>query len=345
MKKHLLVFLSLLLVFALCACKDDEVPKLHVGLLSSAMDAEDHGSNQAAWEAVSSAENIDSSCCYADPYDKDSYVSAISELYSKGCRMIVASDYKLAEAMNYGQKNYKDCYFICIGFSLSSIKSNTVCVSFAEHEAAFLAGAAAALELNSGDFGGILGMDLPSSQRYISGLKSGINYANRNYGTSVTLKDSNIVYIGSYNDSKLAQDIAQQLYESGVSCIFTDGGTSGKGVFDISKAICLTGKKVWVIGTATDNYFNGLYDNHSKSVTLTSAMYKMDAVIDSLINDYYAGKIDGGRLITFGVKQDGVGIYEDSPNLSNDVIRKCIDIAQKIKDGQIVVHDPSGLMD
>ncbi len=54
------------------------------------------------------------------------------------------------------------------------------------------------------------------------------------------------------------------------------------------------------------------------------------------------GTFQGGRSLLLSVKDDGVGIPEKNPNLSDEVQAKVNEIFQKMKAGEIVVSSEQG---
>jgi len=348
MKKALLFILIAILIFTFSGCRKTETTSLTVGFLCSSEQVYDKDVNQAVWDALTGASvkyEITAEYAVCTLYDKESVASGIDELYQKGCRMIYTADYKFATALSSLQKSYKDCKFICLDYSLSSISSNSMCIQFAEHEAAFVAAVAAANELKTGKIACILGMDLPSSQKYLSGLKSGIEYANRIYGTSVTLDESGIVFIGSYNDPSLAYNLADEMYNNGVKGIFTDGYRSGDGVYAAAINARKIGLQAYVIGNRTDNYDKGIYENSDDSVSLVSAAFNYTTAVNYPIDKYLSGGYQGGKLIVLSCSSDGIAAPQTSKNLSAKSVEASMDTVLKIKNGEIIVKDPSSLLD
>ena len=347
MKKTIGLILVLLLCFVLIGCSKDETPTLTVGYICSGEQLHDRDINQSTWQTISDITtqyNIIAEYTMCKAYDTESVKSAINDLYNKGCRMIYTADYRFASALSTLQKSYKDCKFICIDFSLTSISSNSMCIAFAEYEAAFVAAVAAANELKSGNAACILGMDIPSAQKYLSGLKSGFEYANRMLGTNIILDDADIIFVGSYNDPSLAYNLAEEQYTSGVKCIFTDGYKSGDGIYAAAINARKIGLDAYVIGSRTDNYEKGTYDS-SGSVAILSAAFDYNTAVKYPIDKYLASAFQGGKLITLNCASDGIALPSANANLS----RASVDIAAKviegIKNGNIVVKDPTSLLD
>ena len=119
--------------------------------------------------------------------------------------------------------------------SAVKVGDNTVSIFFAEHESGFVAGVAAALEIQEGDVGFIGGMEIPAVQRFNWGFQQGVAYANENLGTKVTLKAENVIYQGSFDDVAAGQQLAATMYDRGVKAIFAAAGGVGNGVINEAK--------------------------------------------------------------------------------------------------------------
>ena len=63
---------------------------------------------------------------------------------------------------------------------------------------------------------------------------------------------------------------------------------------------------------------------------------------NDIIKDELDGNFPGGQTLRFDVKNDGVGIPEENPNLSEDTITKVKEVYEKIKNGEIVVSSEKG---
>ena len=348
MKKALLILSCIILIISLCSCKDSETPTLSAGFLCSNHMIADKANNQAVWEALSNAAElygITTEYAYYPDIGSESVVEGFNQLYQNGCRMIFVTDYRVSASIEKLQKSYKDCKFVCIGFALSNIASNTVCLTFAEHEAAFAAAVAAAKAIQNGEISCILGMDVPSSQRYLNGLKNGIEYANRHLNTSVTFDDSTAVFIGSYNDPSLAYSVAEQMYARDIRCIFTDGQKSGDGVYAAAINARKLGISAYVIGAETDGYHKGQYQNSDLSVSLCSAIFNYNSAVCYPIERYLSGSFNGGKLISMDCASDGIALFSVSPNLGIDAVNAANKVIEKIKDKEIIVKDPASLLD
>lgn len=90
-----------------------------------------------------------------------------------------------------------------------------------------------------------------------------------------------------------------------------------------------------------DQYKDGVYQGE-KSVILTSAMKKIDQAAYDMIKAETEGKFPGGKTLTFDAKNNGVGIPDKNPNLSEETVKKVAETFNKLKAGEIKVAAEQG---
>ncbi len=318
---------------------------LKVGMVIGKGTIDDRSFNQGTWEGIAATVKNNKYLKPAGETEAD-YSVEISNLYDGGFKFIVLPGYYFETAVFKAQDKYQDANFVILdgapndGQGNTVIGENTVSITFAEHEAGFLAGVAAAVELKEGNFGFLGGMALPAVQRLEVGFAQGINYANENLGTNIALEDDDVVYQGSFDDKAAGQQIAAQMYDRGVKAIFTAAGGTGIGAITEAKQRTEKGNKAWVIGVDSDQYADGIYDNNTNaSVILTSAIKHLDQAAHDMIVAKVDGKFPGGEAIVFSVATDGVGLPAENPNLSQDTMNTVNDVYNKIKNGEITVSE------
>ena len=356
-KRAIALALSALMVTGLVGCgsgsKSGET-SLKVGMVTDAGTIDDKSFNQGTWEGILKAEEdlgIDSNYLKPAGTTEADYMKEITNLYDTGYKFIVAPGYKFETALFNAQDKYSDAKFVIIDGSPNNGKSgnerveklgdNTVAIYFAEEQAGFLAGVAAAVELKEGDFGFIGGMEIPAVQKFNWGYQQGIKYANENLGTNISIKAENVIYQGSFDNVAAGQQIAATMYDSGVKAIFVAGGSLGVGAIKEAKDRVVKGEEAWVIGVDVDQYEDGLYEGN-KSVVLTSAVKKIDTATYDVIKDELDGNFPGGQTLTFDVHNEGVGLPTENPNLSEETLTKVDEVYNKMKNGEIEVKAERG---
>lgn len=352
-KKAIALVLSALMITGLVGCGangDEKETTLKVGMVTDSGSIDDKSFNQGTWDGIVRAEeelSIDKN--YIKPVGEieAEYLKEIGNLYDNGYKFIVTPGFKFESAIYKAQETYKDANFVLIDGSPKDengkdvVADNTVSIFFAEEQAGFAVGVATAVQLKEGKLGFIGGMEIPSVQKFNWGFQQGIKYANDNLGSKVTLDAEDVAYEGTFNNVAGGQQIAATMYGRGVKAIFAAAGGVGVGVINEAKDRVLNGKEAWVIGVDVDQYNDGIYED-GKSVVLTSATKKIDEAAFQMIEDKLNDQFKGGETLIFDATNDGIGIPEENPNLSEDVITATMDAIAKMKSGEIVVSKERG---
>lgn len=319
---------------------------LRVGMVTDSGTIDDRSFNQSAWEGIKDTVKNSKYLRPSGVTDAD-YLESINNLYDADYKFIVAPGYKFERAIGVSQEKYPDAKFVILDGAPTDangnivVGENSVAIYYAEQESGFLAGVAAAVQMQESEFGFIGGMELPSVQRFNWGFQQGVAYANENLGTKISIKEENVIYQGSFTDKAGGQQIAAQMYDRGVKVIFVAAGGTGIGAITEAKSRAVNGDtSVYVIGVDVDQYNDGVYDQTSNaSVILTSAMKYVDQSTYDMIQSEVNGEFPGGQTLTFSVKNDGVGLPAENPNLNENAINTVNEVYAKIKSGDIQVAD------
>jgi len=222
--------------------------------------------------------------------------------------------------------------------------ANVYAMQFKEQESGFLAGVAAAMTTKTGKVAVVNGIAYPSNVNYQYGFMSGVNYANKNFGTKaecveiasyagtdVTGANVGGNYVGSFVDEATGKVVGQALIKEGCDVILVAAGGSGNGVFTAAKEA----KDVYIIGCDADQYKDGA--NGSTNIILTSALKIMGMNNEKQLNAIKDGTFKGGNNY-LGAESDSVGYVktEGHHQLSAEAIAKCDEAFNLIKNGTIV---------
>ena len=358
MKKKLIALaLSALMVTGLVGCGSSSEgsgegaeTSLKVGMVTDSGTIDDKSFNQGTWEGIVQAEadlGIDTNYLQPGGETEADYLTEIANLYDTGYEFIVTPGFKFETAIHKAQNEYPEGKFVIIdgnphnGDFVADVADNTVSIFFAEEQSGFAAGVAAAIELQEAAFGFIGGMELPAVQKFNWGFQQGVAYANENYGTKITLEEENIVYEGTFTNIAGGQQLAATMYDRGVEVIFAAAGGVGVGVMNEAKNRAVNGEEVWVIGVDVDQYSEGIYEGE-KSIVLTSAMKEIDLAAYNMIEAELEGEFPGGETLVYDASNDGVGLPDENPNLSEEAVAKAEEVLGLMKDGTIEVSNEQG---
>lgn len=243
-----------------------------------------------------------------------------------------------------------DTYFIVVDSTITDSEGNPMSLdnvytmTFSEQESGFFAGVAAAMETKTGKVAVVNGMAYPSNVNYQYGFMSGVNYANKHYGTTaqcvelpsyagVDLAGTNVGgnYIGDFADEATGKVVGDALVAEGCDVLFVAAGNAGNGTFTAAKEA----DGVWLIGCDIDQYDDGA--KGSENIMLTSTLKKMDTHVQKQLTAIYDGTFVGEDAF-LSVSTDGVGyVSEDGrQQLSEETLEKLAECYELVKDGTIV---------
>lgn len=317
-----------------------------VGMVTDSGTITDKSFNQGTWEGIlKAADEFGIAEKYLQPGGEttDDYLTEIGNLVESDHGIIITPGFKFEEAIFIAQDEYPDTNFVLIDgaphnadYSEFRTEKNVVSVFFAEHEAGFMAGVAAALESKTGKIGFIGGMEIPPVQKFGWGFTAGVAYANANYGTTAQVVD--YIYQGTFHEVDAGQQIAASMFDKGVDVIHAAAGGVGVGAINEAKTRKTAGEEVFIVGVDVDQYADGMIEDGT-SVILTSAMKKIDTAAYDYIKAHLEGNFPGGETISLTAKEGGVGLPAENPNLSADTVTKSDEVLAGLIDGSIVAPD------
>lgn len=314
-----------------------------VGMVTDSGTITDKSFNQGTWEGILVAKDeFGISEKYLQPGGEtaDDYLTEIGNLVDSDHGIIITPGFKFEEAIFIAQDKYPDTKFVLIDgaphsgdYSEFRTEANVASIFFAEQEAGFLAGVAAALESTTGKIGFIGGMEIPPVQKFGWGFTAGVAYANANYDTTAQVVD--YIYQGTFHEVDAGQQIAASMFDKGVDVIHAAAGGVGVGAINEAKTRKTAGEAVYIVGVDVDQYADGMIEDGT-SIILTSAMKKIDTAAYDYITAHLMGNFPGGQTINLTAKEGGVGLPVENPNLSAETVVKTDEVLAGLIDGSIV---------
>lgn len=263
--------------------------------------------------------------------------------------VIVCCGFQFAGIGTLAQEN-PDVNFILVDSYPSDAEGNEIeaeniyAMTFKEQESGFCAGIAAALETKTGKVAVVNGVAYPSNVNYQYGFMSGVNYANRNYGTTAEVVElasyagtdvtgANVGgnYVGTTSDEATGKAVGEALIGEGVDVIFAAAGASGNGVLTAVKEA----EGVYYIGCDVDQYDDGA--NGGSNVILTSVLKIMDRNVELQLNNVKNDTFQGGNVL-LGADTGSTGFVseEGRHQLSADTITRMNEAFAKVKSGEVI---------
>ncbi len=306
-----------------------------VGMVTDTGGVDDKSFNQSAWEGLQKfGKNNDlkvgKDVKYLQSTSQADYAPNLNQLIHQnynlvyGIGFLMADDVKKAAQQNPNAK-LAIVDSVILDKDNKPIK-NIANITFKEQQGSFLVGVIAGLTTKTNKVGFVGGVDSELIKKFENGFKAGVMTVNPK-------AEIYSQYAGSFSAADKGQAIASTMYSKGADIIYHASGSTGNGVFTEAKNRKKNGENVWVIGVDRDQYEEG----QPEGVTLTSMVKRVDNAVVQVSKDTMNGKFPGGKVLEFGLKDDGVGIADHKDNIAKDVLSKVDDYKQKIIDGKINV--------
>ncbi|HFU3799700.1 TPA: BMP family protein [Streptococcus suis] len=301
---------------------------------------DDRSFNQSAWEGLT-AWGKEQGFEKGNGYDyfqsasESDYVTNLDSAVSGGYNLVFGIGFALESAIAEVAPNNTDTHYVIVDSVVPDL-DNVVSVGFADHQASYLAGVAAAKSTKSNHVGFIGGMEGVVIDRFEAGFVAGAKSVNPDIKITID-------YAGSFGDAAKGQTLAAAQYAAGADVIFHASGGTGNGVFAAAKAENETrneADKVWVIGVDRDQSAEGEYtskDGKATNFVLASTIKEVGNAVKDIATKAVAGEFPGGTVVQFSLKDKGVELAET--NLSEDASKAVAEAKQAIIDGKVEVPE------
>ena len=327
-------FLALALLLGACGGDDDEAgtttggtsaaKTIRVGLVTDLGQLNDRGFNQLAYQGLKRAQRelgiegrVVQSASAAD------YIPNMRRLARDGYELIIGVGFAQGDAIDTVASRFPQGRFAIIDVDQSSLKhkpKNVTGLIFKEQEVGYLAGYLAGLEekKRSGPdvIGSVGGFKEPPVDRFIAGFRAGAEKA----APGIKLLNG---YSSDWDDQAKCKELALNQIGQGAGVVFQVAGGCGLGALDAARQ-----EKVWGIGVDADQSFLGPH-------VLTSAQKKVDSAVFATIKSVQDGTWQGGRNVTFGLRQNGVGLGTISKRVGPEEREALAKITDEIAKGEI----------
>ncbi|AEB29369.1 putative lipoprotein [Carnobacterium sp. 17-4] len=295
---------------------------------------DDKSFNQSAWEGMEAwgeehgLEKGPDGYNYIQSDEDSQFVTNLNTALNSNFDLIYGIGFKLQPAMADVAAQNPDQNFVIIDEQIEA--DNVASVLFKDHEAAFLAGVAAAETTETDHVGFIGGQESAVIDRFEAGFVAGVEAVN----PDITI---DVEYAGSFGDAALGKQLAAAMYSSGADVIYHASGDTGNGVFSeaIDRMNSNPDQQLWVIGVDRDQTAEGAYDGGN--LTLTSTLKGVGQAVQDIANESMEGNFPGGEISNFGLAEDSVGITDGA--LSEETIEVVEGYKQQIIDGDITVPE------
>jgi basic membrane protein A len=251
------------------------------------------------------------------------YVPNLTTAARQGADLVVAVGFLMGDALATVAKQFPQTSFAIVDFSsadLAGKPANVEGLIFAEQEAGYLAGVAAALVADGGSVSAVGGQAVPAVVSFLAGYRAGAK-----------AERPGITVLQGYSQDFVAQDKCAELalnqIARGSKVVFAAAGGCGLGAISSAKE-----RGAWAIGVDNDQSFLGPH-------ILTSATKKVDVAVLQTIQSVVEGDFEGGADTLFDLANGGVGygkVSAEAPD-RQALIDKLDNVSKQIADGSIDV--------
>ena len=310
--------------------------KTKAAIVTDTGGVDDKSFNQSAWEGLQAwgkEHNLskDNGYTYFQSQSEADFANNFSQAATNGYKLVYGVGYKLAPAVTAAADENADINYVIID-SVVGDKKNVASAVFADNEAAYLAGVAAAKTTKTNKVGFIGGARGEVITRFEKGFEAGVKSVNKDISVDVQ-------YAEDFNNPEKGRTIAATQYAAGADVIYQAAGGTGAGVFKEAKDLNEKkneDEKVWVIGVDRDQVDEGKYtskDGKESNFVLASTLKQVGKTVQEIATQTADGKFPGGKVITFGLKDGGVDLT--TSNLSEDAKKAVEDAKKQIIDGSV----------
>lgn len=301
--------------------------QLKVGMVTATGNVNDNSFNQMTWESLQKfGKDTGAETQYLQSASDSDIIPNLNQFIKEKWDLTFGVGFLMSEHVQKVAKENPEAKIAIIDSVVDA--PNVTSIVFKEHEGAYLAGVAAALSSKTGKIGFLGGIEMPVIKRFEAGFTAGAKAAKPDI-TIVSL------YTGAFDKPDLGKSTASSMFNRGVDIVFHAASSTGDGLFNEAKDRRAKGENVWVIGVDMDQS-----KVFGEDITMTSMIKRVDEAAYHVSTDLLNGKFEGGKAVSLGLKENGVGLAESTKkNISEDVWKKIEEFKQKIINGEITVPD------
>lgn len=251
----------------------------------------------------------------------------LATMAEEGFDVVIGVGFAYAEPIEAVVEDYPDVHFGIVDSEIEGYDNLTSLV-FAEEQASFLAGAAAALSSDEGHVGFIGGVETPLIHKFEAGFAAGAEHIDSDIQIEVDYLSQPPDFSG-FSDPAQGRQSAQAQYDRGADVIYHAAGASGNGVLQAAEENGLL-----FIGVDSDQYENA--DEGQQPYVITSAIKQVDVAVFELIRSVAEGGAQGG-VERFDLSDGGVDYTQSNADLISGIQDELDALKQQIIDGEIEV--------
>ena len=300
---------------------EEKSEKLKVAMITDVAGVNDQSYNQSAWEGLERAgKELGVEVKYLESKQDSDYTTNVETLVDEDVDLIIGVGSKLGPTMEEAAKNYPEQKFAIVDETYDEIPSNLKSVLFKSEQASYLVGLIAGKMSETKNVGFIGGLDIPVINTFKYGYMAGVKTANADCEIQTQ-------YANSFTDQAKGRAISSQMISKNADVIFIAGGDVGTGAIEAIK-------EANKYGIGVDRDQSDLAPNN----VLSSAIKRVDVGMYETVKELVEGNFQGGKSVTYGLEEDGVGIADTTSNLvPQEILDFVNEQIEKLKSGEISV--------
>ncbi|MET7320115.1 BMP family ABC transporter substrate-binding protein [Streptomyces sp. NPDC005549] len=230
----------------------------------------------------------------------------LTSLAKQGYNPVIGVGFAYGPAMKAVAAKYPDTTFGIVDSVVEG--KNVASLVFAENEASYLAGVAAAKATKSRTVGFVGGVDVPLIHKFEAGFAQGV----KDTDPKVKVLSQYLTQTaeeGGFSSPDKGKAAAEGQIEKKADVVYAAAGLSGQGVIEAAAKA-----KIWAIGVDSDQYKQEALAAYKDSI-LTSALKDINGAVFALAKSVEDDKPLTGTH-TFDLKSDGVGLSDSNPKFA-----------------------------
>lgn len=251
----------------------------------------------------------------------------LATMAEEGYDVIIAVGFAYDASVQAVAPQYPEVDFAIVDSEIEGI-DNVTSLVFAEEQASFLAGAAAALTTEEDHVGFVGGVETPLIRKFEAGYVAGVQHVNEDIEVEINYLSQPPDFAG-FNDPAQGREAAQAQYDRGADVIYHAAGASGNGILQSAVDNDFT-----FIGVDSDQYENA--EEEQKPYVLTSAIKQVDLSVFELIRTASEGEVEAG-IKRFDLSEGGVDYTLTNEEAIEPIKDELDELKQQIIDGEIEV--------
>lgn len=306
-------------------CASQEV--FCIGMVTDIGKVDDTSFNEIAWKSVqAAARQTQGRVRHIQTADSADWAGNIKQFTDAKYDVVVTAGYLMADATTQAAAGSPDVTFIGLDQPQAKTTENLTGLVFPEDRAGYAAGYLAGLMTKTNELGQVLGLQIPSVERYAKGFENGARAANADVKVTTTYHPA---ADNAFDDPAWGAATAKQQVAAGADIVFAAGGHTGNGALTEVAKTKGAGTTTFCIGSDADQWTTV---PAARPCLVTSATKDISKGLAELITQAKGGSIQGGNFTGDVSLAPYHGLTGKVPQ---DVQNKVSAVVQGLTDGSI----------